>query len=221
MIDLTKEQYQKFGKDFLDFYMKNGFGNKSKSDIESYMYHLLVNIGIIDNFKSPLTIAKKLNISPTNIAKYEKWRYVHGCVENKDLDRQLKDIIQQNIEQESFIISRGKLTLTLYNSAVKLHLEELLQESGCNYDCSFSSNNISLTPKALLTLASKWNCDFKKALDEYINSAQPVNTETQTIINNISTAREQPENKWFKLTEVLIQSVTSEALKFLLTKTFG
>lgn len=221
MNKLSTKQYEQIGEEFLNFYMKNGFGNKSKSDIESYMYHLLVNIGVIDNFAVPLTIARKLNIAPSNIMKYEKWRYVHGYVKPEDLDEKLKEIIKQNVVQGTFIISRGKLTLTLYNPAVKWHLEELLQQDGHNYDYSFSSNNISLTPKALLDLASKWKCDFKKALDEYINSNQSVDKETQERIDNISSTKEKPESKWFDIAKALLQSAASEAFKFLLTKTFG
>ena len=59
MSALIEEQYQKFGKDFLDFYMENGFGNKSKKEIK-LKFFLLLSQSFKE--KKSISLARELGI---------------------------------------------------------------------------------------------------------------------------------------------------------------
>ena len=146
MKDLKSRDYEKFGEAFLTFYTENGFGNKSKSDIDAEIYDIICKLGFIDDTQSALIIGRDLRATESSVKKYKEDRFVKHKIEDVELKKQAIDIFKDN----QYKISKGRIIFTVGNIAAKLYIETILQQSKQNYDYTNNPSNISMDVRTFL-----------------------------------------------------------------------
>ena len=142
MYELTKEQYQKIGKDFLDFYMENGFGNKSKKEIDLKIFLLLSK-----SFKGkkPISLARELGITVT---KLKNLIIQTRLIKQVNIAEEKKELLETLI-QTKWSFSEGFAKFTLDDPFVKMNFQSYCEDCNVLYDTSFNRNVIKISVKDL------------------------------------------------------------------------
>ena len=147
MSELTKKEYEKFGKDFLDFYMGNGFGNKSKKEIELKIFLLLS-----PSFKGKKNIglARELGITPT---KLKNLIIQSRLINQSNLIEEKKELLTI-LMQTRWYFSKEIVKFTLEDPFVKMNFQSYCEECNVLYDTSFNRNIIKISVKDLAKVIS-------------------------------------------------------------------
>lgn len=216
MNKLSAKQYEQIGKEFFKFYMENGFGNKSKLDIDYFIYNQLCQMKYINDLTDIKLIEKKINVSAKNIRKFQKMRYKQECFQDEDLIQALKKHLQKYSQNKTTLIRSGNITFSIPSFPIKLFLEDFLKTNNYNY-VSLSDKRISLNVNTFCCLLEKLNYDFVNIIrdfttDENITKtlSKAKNIETQNIIINISNSPiNEPKIKWCNILCSLVESTIS------------
>lgn len=205
MIKLNKENCAKFDEKFWEFYIETGFGNKSKTDIDATIYDIICNLGIIDDTKSALLIGRYLRASETSIKKYKEERFFKRKIEDDKLKEQVRSIFRSN----QIKLSKGsdKITFTVSNVAAKLYVEELLHNSGRNYDYTNNPSNISMNIETFVYIAQELGCDLNSGLNNIMgcNEIGSIMGEKNIIIQNIYNSNKSTSDKVIEILSIISQ----------------
>lgn len=204
MKDLKSKDYEKFGEVFLTFYTENGFGNKSKSDIDAEIYDIICKLGFIDDTQSALIIGRDLRATESSVKKYKEDRFFKHKIGDEKLKEQVKQIFKNN---QSKII-KGKITYTVSNVAAKLYIEELLHNSHQNYDYTNNPNNISMSVETFICIAEKVGCDLDAGLKSVIENTEVKNAlgNTYVTIQNIYNSKKTTADRAVEILNIILQS---------------
>ena len=185
LASLTENQYRDILNDFWCYYMQNGYGSKSKSEIDTKIYDILCKFNIIDDLKPAMLIGRKLETSETNIKKYKRDRFYKHLINDDELKEQIKQIMMSNNTNAN----QDKIVFTINNSSAKWYLETILKEANVNYDYSFNTDNISMKVNVFIFIYGFIGGDITKLLNaieknkKVINSSK--NKDIEEAINKI------------------------------------
>lgn len=189
MRELTPQDYENFGREFWDFYIENGFGNKSKADIDAEIYDIICQLGIVDDKKSALIIGRDLKATEASVKKYKESRFYKHKINDDSLKQQVREIFRHNQSK----VVKGKIVFTVSNVAAKLYIEELLQQSEQTYDYTNNPSNISMNVETFVYVADKIGCDLDAGLNNIMENQQVTNVmgDNYITIQNIYNEREK------------------------------
>ena len=199
MKELKSKDYEKFGEAFWNFYIENGFGNKSKADIDAEIYDILCQQEIIDDTQSALLIGRDLKATETSIKKYKEDRFFKHKIKDEKLKEQVKKIFKNNQSK----VNNGKITFTVSNVAAKLYIEELLHKSNQNYDYTNNPSNISMSVKTFVYIAEQIGCDLDNGLKNIMENEQVKNLMGNNYITIQNIFNEKQKNTSEKWVEIL------------------
>lgn len=199
MKELKSKDYEKFGEAFWKFYTENGFGNKSKSDIDAEIYDIICRLSFVDDTQSALLIGRDLKATETSIKKYKEDRFFKHKIDDEKLKEQVKKIFKNNQSK----LNNGKITFTVSNAAAKLYIEELLHKSDKNYDYTNNPSNISMSVETFVYIAEKIGCDLDKGLKNIMENEQVKNLMGNNYITIQNIFNEKQKATSDKLVEIL------------------
>mgnify|MGYP000442217014 CR=1 FL=1 len=153
--------YARFGRDFISYYLQNGFGSRSKSDMDCEIYSLLCDCGQINDSLPSITLGLQLRTNASVINNCRQYRFYQHKLSQKQQDKDVLNVLSNNLCS----INKDKwLVFTIHNVATKLRLENLLQEKEKNYDYSFNSSNIKLSISTFAEIYITVGGDFEKII---------------------------------------------------------
>ena len=199
MKELKSKDYEKFGEAFWKFYTENGFGNKSKSDIDVEIYDILCQQEIIDDTQSALLIGRDLKATETSIKKYKEDRFYKHKIKDEKLKEQIKKIFKNNQSK----VNNGKITFTVSNIVAKLYIEELLHKSDQNYDYTNNPSNISMSVKTFVYIAEQIGCDLDAGLKNIMENEQVKSLMGNNYITIKNIYNEKHKTTFEKMVEML------------------
>ncbi len=199
MKNLEGKDFEKFGKLFWNFYIENGFANKSKADIDAEIYDILCKQEIIDDTQSALLIGRDLKATETSIKKYKEDRFYKHKIKDEELKEQVKKIFKNNQSK----VNNEKITFTVSNIAAKLYIEELLHKSDKNYDYTNNPSNISMSVKTFVYIAEQIGCDLDTGLKNIMENEQLKNLMGNNYITIQNIYNEKQKTTFEKSVEIL------------------
>jgi len=145
LLRLVKEspKIDSFSKEFLDTYLKQGFGSMTKHDFELLIYHLLANkIDLLAN-KSTYEISNLLSLPENKIKNIQLESYLKYEHKNHKncIDKVISEIQAANIKPE---LDGNKIKFTLDNVILKRELEHAIKKAGYSVDYSFNKDIVSI-----------------------------------------------------------------------------
>lgn len=116
IIEINGENFEiseNFAKDFLEFYLRNGFGSLNKSEIELFIFHLLSK-----NFKNQKNyeIANSLKITESKL----KMLFLNSYMKFSQPEKiwELQDLIDKILDSKP-IFRNKKISITIENPVEK------------------------------------------------------------------------------------------------------
>lgn len=148
-------QYEEFVNLFLKFYLSNGIGSMSKSDIDALVMHLLDNYST--HFGTPLKGMTNYEVSnqlKASVTKIKKLRYDAGLkYSEKNYDEAMIRFANA-LQNASFNLSDQKINLIIEDQLAKNWIQGTIKKSGLVFDNSFNSEIIKIDAEDLLNVMS-------------------------------------------------------------------
>lgn len=173
MTDLTKPQYEEFGRKLLEFYLENGFGTQSKSNIDLCIFDLLYTTEYFKDCNTVTDMAIKLR---TTSAKMNKLllqsAFYHGFnVEN------YRNQILQCLGSPARDLNRHKISFEIDNPCVRMAIKNICVNKKIYTDTSFNTNIISFPLNSYSDLINSFvpkgkEKEFEKALWQEIRKVK-------------------------------------------------
>lgn len=204
---LTESEKLIIGTKLLDFYMENGFGTRSKKDIDLFLFSQLKGIVAIktlsiyelSNFLK-ITDSKVKNLILESSLRYsqhdENYRFV---VINKIVN----SIISLFTKRPDF---DGKnLKFLLDDPIERREFENILKEQGYFSDTSFNKEIVTVRLVALVNVISKYQVDFEAKILEKIK----VDTKNEAILLDKTLSLGQKIEEIISITTLPIQLIST------------
>lgn len=161
------KEYADFGKAFLEFYLENGFGNKSKTDIDTKILSLIIKL---DNSFELKKLALQLGITPqrfNNLCLQADFRYGQYSEDN-----QKKKLLELLNKTHYGYGKEGELRFLLNNPVLRVLFEAYCMEHQILYNTSFNKDIVTMSYQDFSNFLTKV---FKDDID-----AQKLKKENQT-----------------------------------------
>lgn len=178
---LTPEQCKEIVNEFWCYYMQNGFGTKSKSDIDTKVYDLLCKFKIVNDLKPAMLIGRELETSESSIKKYKRDRFYKHLIDDSALKEQIIQIMMSNNTN----VKQDEIVFTIHNSSAKWYLEAILKDANVNYDYSFNTDNISMKLNVFMFVYGFIGGDINKLLDDIEKNKEVQNSPNKKDIDTV------------------------------------
>lgn len=140
--------------DFIEEYLKKGFGSMNKNDIEVLVFHLLLQeekkeqrIGLKGMTDFAISVALQIPESKVKRLRYEaELKYP-----NDDKKKALLDLLST----AQYKKENGKIIFVVTNKMLRLYIADLLFQGNNFFDTSFNSNIVSLYIEDFIILLKK------------------------------------------------------------------
>lgn len=140
MIKLEGEkQYAEFGKAFLTFYLENGFGNRTKTDIDLKIFSLLQ-----PHLKGATCRRKALDLQITsgrynNLLTQSTFRF-----SQQNIDEELKGILLDCLTDTAYGFDNNNIKIMLSDPRAKDYFYTLCQDNNFMADTSFNRDIVTI-----------------------------------------------------------------------------
>lgn len=145
-------------------YLDRGFGSMNKNDFEVFIFNYLVQNEFAD--KSDNAISRELRIPETKVKRlrYEAaLKYPNDKISYKDrFYKTLESCVYKQLDS-------NRIQFSITDKALRLYLDDMLEEKGSFADSSFNSNIVTLTACDLMLLIA--NFEGKKELISLITES--------------------------------------------------
>lgn len=189
MNKLSAKQYEQIWKNFVEFYLENGFGNKLKSNIEIYMFNLLEKTGYFSDCKTTHDYAIKLRITPKKMSNLMLQSALQKQFQIEDYQKKVLTCLGSKAR----IVNKDRISFDIDDVRVRLAIKTICQEKGIYTDSSFNRNIISFSLES-----------YAKILEAFIPEKKKENVEKEILkaIKNVEfdiKIEELKENVIFKI----------------------
>jgi len=147
---LTDKQYQKFGKQFIDKYLSNGFGAMPKSEIDILVFHLLSESEEIKD-KSNYHIANKLMITESKVKSLS----LHSSLKYKPVNHKsiLSNIVDRVCsEMQKTEFNDQVVTISIESPVDQREFVHAVKSIGRSIEYGLNRELLKISPLALFEL---------------------------------------------------------------------
>jgi hypothetical protein len=135
------ENPEKFAKNFLEEFLSDSFGSKSKKEIELLIFKLILqDIGYYKNFDR-YKVSRLLKISDTKVVNMYKELQLRDDSFNEEW---FVDSINQLISNAKLEVQSKKILLQVGDPLLKIEIEKFFREKGFIVDYSFNKEILKL-----------------------------------------------------------------------------
>ena len=148
MLQITKAQYERFGQDFLTFYLENGFADKSKKQIDLKMLSLIYQF--FPN-ASETELADQLRIEQGTLRRMLRAVYAR-YPQSLFSDTQRKQRLLNALLKTKYKITSGNIHFILPSILTKIDFLRFCAEQNIIVDYSFNRDIIKISCDDLCVL---------------------------------------------------------------------
>ena len=128
--------------DFVDYYLKKGFGSMTKKDVELWVFNYLLHNKLKD--KRDFEVSKELKIP---VSRVKNLRYETELIYEESDSEQFVSHLKESLKKAKCRVgaSEGKVILSIPDKMLRQYLADRLEQDGRIYDSSFNSAIVSLS----------------------------------------------------------------------------
>lgn len=174
MVEMTQDQLENFGSEFLSKYLAGGFGSMTKTEMDTLVFHLLSDSASIKD-QTNYKIANTLQISERKVKSLKLAAALrHRQPNHKAI---LADVVTQiTTEMAKPEFESGKVTISIEDPVVQRELEHAIKSAGRYVEYGFNRELFKITPIALfeLVVSNLENPDreFKEIIQNFIEDQE-------------------------------------------------
>lgn len=209
---MKEEQSSKFGKNFIERYLAQGFGSMTKTEIDILVFHLLSESGEIMG-KSNYHVANILQIPESKVKSLR----LNAALRYKQANH--KAVLANIVTRITAVMERpdfesGHVTITIENPVERREFEHAVKSCGRTIEYGLNSELLKISPIALfeVVLSNLENAEqeFKTIIQNGIHDQDKQNA----IINNTLTF-------WQKISKIGEEFVDKKTLIGLLMQSIS
>ena len=154
---LVINDYENFGKDFLEAYFSRGFGSVTKSETEILLFHLLKKYGALNGNSNSISRILKIPETKVRNLAYEA-TLKHDTYSEDYIKNAIVKILSSSILQGG----NKKVLFSVEDRFIRTQIRAILKEGGHFADSSFNSEIISVHIDSFAYLLDSVITDSKK-----------------------------------------------------------